>query len=70
MAMSRQIYKITNEIAEGDRVALEVEWVGTLAVPLGSLPIGGQMKAFFAVFPEFRQGKIIMQRNHDCFEAW
>jgi ketosteroid isomerase-like protein len=68
--MSRQIYKITHEIAKADRVALEVEWVGTLAVPFGSLPAGGQMKAYFAVFLEFREGKIVRQRNYDCFEAW
>jgi ketosteroid isomerase-like protein len=68
--MSQQIYKIKQEIAAGERVALEVEWVGTLAVPFGSNPAGGQMKAFFAVFLEFREGKIIRQRNYDCFEAW
>jgi len=68
--MSAQMYKIKNEIAEQGRVALEVEWVGTLAVPFGSIPAGGQMKAFFAVFLEFREGKIIGQRNYDCFEAW
>jgi ketosteroid isomerase-like protein len=68
--MSAQMYKIKNEIAERERVALEVEWVGTLAVPFGSIPIGGQMKAFFAVFLEFHEGKIIRQRNYDCFEAW
>jgi len=28
------------------------------------------MKAFFAVFLEFREGKIIRQRNYDCFKAW
>ena len=69
-AMSRQIYKIKQEIADHDRVALEVEWVGTLAIPFGSIPAGGQMKAFFAVFLEFREGKIARQRNYDCFEAW
>ena len=68
--MSAQMYKIKNEIAEHERVALEVVWVGTLAVPLGSVPAGGQLKAFFAVFLEFREGKIIRQRNYDCFEAW
>jgi ketosteroid isomerase-like protein len=67
--MSRQIYKITHEITSGDRVALEVEWVGTLAVPFGSLKAGAPMKAFFAVFLEFQEGKIIRQRNYDCFEA-
>ena len=69
-AMSNQMYKITHEIAERDRVALEVEWVGTLAVPFGLLPVGGQMKAYFAVFLEFREGKIVRQRNYDCFKAW
>ena len=68
--MSAQMYKIKNEIAENERVALEVEWVGTLAVPFGSIPAEGQRKAFFAVFLEFREGKIIRQRNYDCFEAW
>jgi ketosteroid isomerase-like protein len=33
-AMSRQIYKIKQEIPALDRVALEVEWVGTLPYPL------------------------------------
>jgi len=28
------------------------------------------MKAFFAVFMEFREGKIVRQRNYDCFKAW
>jgi hypothetical protein len=57
-------------MAGGNRVALEVEWIGTLAVPLGSIPAGGQTKAFLAVFMEFREGKIVRQRNYDCFEAW
>jgi len=56
--MSRQMYKIKQEIANHDRVALEVEWVGTLAVPFGSIP-AGQRKAFFPVFLEFWEGKII-----------
>jgi len=68
--MARQVYKITSEIAAGDRVALEVEWVGTLAVPFGTLPAGRQMKAKFGMFLEFRDGRIIRQRNYDCYEAW
>ena len=69
--MSRQMYKIKQEIADHDRVALEVEWAGTLAVPCGSLPAGGQIKAFFAVFLEFREGKTrSSSRGIDCFEAW
>jgi ketosteroid isomerase-like protein len=51
-------------------VVLEVEWTGTLSVPLGSLPAGGQMRARFAVFLDFRDGKIAQQRNYDCFQPW
>jgi len=68
--MARQIYRITHEIADGDRVALEVEWLGTLAVPFGALLAGGQVKALSGVFLDFREGKIIRQRNYDCYEAW
>jgi ketosteroid isomerase-like protein len=69
-AMSQQKYKIKQEITENGRVALEVEWVGTLAVTSGSIPAGGQRKAFLAVFLEFREEEIIRQRNYDCFDAW
>jgi hypothetical protein len=41
------MYKIKQEMADDNRVALEVEWVGTSAVPFGTIPAGGQMKAFF-----------------------
>jgi ketosteroid isomerase-like protein len=68
--MSRQKYLITQEMVEGERVALELEWTGTSAVPLGTLPAGYQMKAYFAMFLEFREGKIARQRNYDCFEKW
>jgi hypothetical protein len=61
------MYKIKQEIADIDRAALEVEWVGTLAVPFGSIPAGGQMKGFCRVSGVPR--KIIRQRNYDCFEA-
>jgi len=44
--MSPQMYKIKQELADHGRAALEVEWVGPLAVPFGSIPAGGEMKAF------------------------
>lgn len=68
--MTVQRYEILNMIASGDTVALEAQWTGTLAVPLGSLPVGGEMRARFAVFLQFRDGKIAAQRNYDCFEPW
>ena len=68
--MSAQRYEILSSLAEGDTVALEVQWSGTLAVPFGTIPAGGEMRARFAVFLEFRGEHIARQRNYDCFESW
>jgi len=68
--MAAQRYEVLNAVASGDQVALEVQWTGTLAVPFGSIPAGGPMRARFAIFLEFRNGKIARQRNYDCFEPW
>jgi ketosteroid isomerase-like protein len=65
-----QSFRILHDVADGDQVALEVEWDGTPAVPVGQLPAGGEMRARFAVFLEYRDGKIVAQRNYDCFEPW
>ena len=43
-AMSSQSYRILHAVGEGNELALEVEWVGTLAVPFGQLPAGGTMR--------------------------
>jgi ketosteroid isomerase-like protein len=51
-------------------VALEVLWTGNLAISYGTLKEGSQMRAHVAVFLEFRDGKIVNQRNYDCFDPW
>jgi ketosteroid isomerase-like protein len=68
--MAAERYEVLNAVASSDRVALEVRWTGTLAVPFGTIPAGGQMRAHFAVFLEFRGGKIVRQHNYDCFDPW
>ncbi len=68
--VSGQTFEVRNAVVDGDRVALEVFWSATLAAAVGSLPAGGTMRAHFAVFLEFREGKIVAQRNYDCFEPW
>lgn len=70
LAMSRQNFELLNAVASGDQVAAEVQWIGVLATPVGSLPAGGEMRARFALFLEFREGKIARQRNYDCFDPW
>jgi len=68
--LSKQTYEIKSSAAEGDRIALEVLWTGTLALPFGALAAGAEMRAHSAMFLEFREGKIVSQRNYDCFESW
>ena len=57
-AMSQQKYKIKHEIADLERVALEVEWVGTLAVPFESVPAGGACGSFLRCFWSSGKGRL------------
>ncbi|HVG06403.1 MAG TPA: nuclear transport factor 2 family protein [Thermoanaerobaculia bacterium] len=68
--MTHQRYEIVNALASGNQVAVEAIWTGTLAVPFGSIPAGGEMKARFAIFLELRDGRIVRQRNYDCFDPF
>lgn len=68
--MTAQRYEVLNAIASGDQVAVEANWIGTLAVPFGNTPAGGEMRARFAIFLTFRDGKIVRQHNYDCFDPW
>ena len=63
-------FEIDNVIAVDDQVAVEARWSGELRVPLGSLKPGDRMRARFAIFIELRDGKIIRQRNYDCFDPF
>jgi ketosteroid isomerase-like protein len=68
--LQRQQYEIISEMAQDDRVAIEARWSGVLAIALGTLPSGAEMKASFAIFFRFRDGRIALQRNYDCFDPW
>ena len=46
---------------------MELEWTGVLAVAVMNLPPGSKMQAFVAMFLRFRDGKIVEQRNYDCY---
>jgi SnoaL-like domain len=65
-----QRYAVRTALVRGSRVSLETLWVGELAVPIGSLPAGGEMRAHFAMFLEFDGQLIRAQRNYDCFESF
>ncbi|MCC6457718.1 MAG: nuclear transport factor 2 family protein [Caldilineaceae bacterium] len=63
-------YEIMNAFAAGDWVTLEIVWTGTLAIPLGSMAAGTELKAYIATFLQFKEGKIITQHQYDCYEPF
>lgn len=63
-------YDIQKSYVIGNTVILETIWTAEIAVPIGQIPAGGKMKAYFAQFIEFEDGKIVRQRTYDCFEQF
>lgn len=68
--LKREEYAIKAAFQYKNTVILEIVWTGTVAIQIGKIPPGGQMTAYFAQFFEFEDGKIIKQRNYDCFEPF
>jgi ketosteroid isomerase-like protein len=67
--LSSQRYAVKRVVENGSEVAVELEWTGVLAVPVAAMNLraGHEMKAFVAMFLTFRDGKIVSQRNYDCY---
>lgn len=63
-------YEVLAIVETGDTVALEANWSARLCVPFGALPAGATMRAHLAMFLVWRDGKIVAQRNYDCFEPF
>lgn len=68
--MASQEYEVIDALADGDRVALRVRWLGRLGQAVGPLEAGAEMRANFALFMTFRDGLIVEQHNYDCFDPW
>jgi ketosteroid isomerase-like protein len=66
--MSRQRYAIKSATGHGNMVAIELDWSAELAVPLGELQAGDELRAKVALFMEFRDGLICRQRDYCCYE--
>jgi ketosteroid isomerase-like protein len=63
-------YEVQGAIGDGDYVALELVWTATVRAKAGAFEAGQPLRARFAVFLEFRDGRITHQRNYDCFDPW
>lgn len=68
--LSENRYAIQNAFASGDWVTIELIWTGTLAIPLGTMPVGYEMKAHIATILQFKDGMIITQHQYDCYEPF
>jgi hypothetical protein len=53
--MTSQKYETRNEVASGDKVALKIDWTAP-------------WPCLFNRFLECKDGKIVSQRNYDCYE--
>lgn len=68
--LTSERYEVTSAIGTADHAALEVTWTGVLAVPLGALKAGDQLRARCSMHFERRDGRILRQSNYDCFDAF
>ena len=63
-----QRYILGEVIAAGDRVVVEARWEGDVAIPIGRLQPGDTMVAHICMVFRLLDGRIIEQRNYDCYE--
>jgi ketosteroid isomerase-like protein len=68
--LSAQGFAIERSVVQGETVALEVAWTGTLAVAMGALAPGDTLRARFAMFVDVRAGQVVRQHNYDCFDEF
>ena len=61
--LQNEEYHINNVFSCENTVILEINWIGTLNLALGSIPVGSQLKSNFALFLEFANDRIRSQRN-------
>ena len=68
--LKAEAFEVMNALATGDRVAMEVIWTGTVGVAAGPFVAGQELRARFAVFMDFRDGRIVRQRNLRLLRSW
>lgn len=65
--LPEQTYTVTNQIACGDTVVLELTWTGKVARAIGPFAAGTELTAQVAMFLRLRGGKIISQTDYICY---
>lgn len=65
-----QRYSIETIVAGGDKVVVETRWEGVLNVPLGTRRPGDALVAHICMVFTLRDGRVIGQKNYDCYEEF
>ena len=68
--LKEEHFELLNTVASHQSVAMELVWTGIVREAAGPFAAGQQLRARFAIFMEFRDGRIVRQRNYDCFDPW
>jgi ketosteroid isomerase-like protein len=68
--LSGQQYTVHQAVAQGDMVALEIEWQGALAKALGPFAAGTELRASVGIFLQLKDGKIVSQHDYPCYHLW
>jgi len=68
--LRRQHYEIRSILSSPPAVAVEVVWAATVAIPIGTLEPGDELRARFCMVLELESGRIRRQRNYDCFDPF
>lgn len=69
--LSSQSYEVLSYLEQGPAAAVQLTWRATLAVPMGSVPVGAQLVAHVGAFYEFAEdGRISRQSSYDCYEPF
>ena len=68
--LAGQRYEIESIFGAGDQVAVETRWQGELKVPVGNLKPGESMVAHICMLFSVKDGRVIAQKNYDCYEEF
>ena len=70
--ITNQKFTVSSIFAQGDKVAVECVWTGTLKIAIAAwkMEAGQTMKAFVATTIEIKDGQVYRQANYDCYEPF
>jgi len=70
MILSEQNYAIVDYAETDEKVIVEKIWTGKMAMDIGNLKKGQELKAYICAVVEFKDGKIYRHRTYDCYEPF